>query len=494
MSVMGPPTTTTTTTSIFKQQNQNWYKVLGVRHDASKEEIKAAYKRLSLAWHPDRHIDDKNMATTKYAEISNAYRAIMLERHIAAVKARQEAANAPPSGATESRPPIFSRPSWSTRRGSSTSTLPSTLNSSSRQSSFESVTTAPSTPRFLTRSLTKNTDTSSTFQFDRPLGFTPPAQSLDEALQDYFSLPSPISPVIPGSPKLFSSSMADIPEIVNGNNEHGSDASQTLIEQPSHAVSQSRNSLWYVWFLLEALTWFNGWFSSDVHIVYDAPKPQPPYSVKKPANFFGSRPEVSPRGIGTSREWKYSLIMSLEDLYHGKACRFRITRYLLSGEKTDVVLDVEIAPGTQPGTKISFKGVGHERPDHTFQDIAFVVQQANHDKFSRDGDDLAVNVTIPHFKAKSTGSLCFTGIDGVPLEVRVDCKEKAGSYMIVGAGMPKVVENEVVGRGNLTVQCVVSRDFFRSLSADAYAPGSWSVSPPPMSRWRRLRSMLWFRK
>ncbi|ESK94035.1 hypothetical protein Moror_12866 [Moniliophthora roreri MCA 2997] len=453
---MAPPTTTTT---IKQPQSQNWYKILGVRNDASKEEIKAAYKKLSLAWHPDRHIDDKNMATTKYAEVNNAYRAIMLERHIAAVnKVRQEAAHPPASGSPESRPPVFHRPSWSTRRGSSTSTVASSFNSSSRQSSFESVTTAPSTPRFLTRTPTRGTDASS-FNFDRP-PITPPAQSIDEALQDYFSLPSPVTPVAPSSPKFLSASMADIPEVVNSGNEHlGSErlsVSQAPSEQPSVAVSQSRTTL----------------CDAEVtDIVYNPPKPQPPYSVKKSAGSFGSRPELSSYGIGTSKEWKYFLVMSLEDLYHGKNCRFRITRYHLSGEKVDVVLDVEIAPGTCPGTKIPFRGVGHERPDHTFQDIVFVVQQANHDRFSRNGDDLSMTVQLP--RSKANGRLSFTSVDGGTLSVKVDSNTNVGSCTIIGAGMPKLLENEIVGRGNLLIH--------------------WNTAPPP-PRWRWLRAMLWFRK
>jgi DnaJ-class molecular chaperone len=51
----------------------NYYDTLGVNKNSTDEEIKKAYKKLALKWHPDKNKLDKKIAEKKFQEISEAY-------------------------------------------------------------------------------------------------------------------------------------------------------------------------------------------------------------------------------------------------------------------------------------------------------------------------------------------------------------------------------------------------------------------------------------
>lgn len=54
----------------------DYYDILGVSKNASSDEIKKAYRKQALEWHPDRHKDDKEAAEKKFKEINEAYQVL----------------------------------------------------------------------------------------------------------------------------------------------------------------------------------------------------------------------------------------------------------------------------------------------------------------------------------------------------------------------------------------------------------------------------------
>ena len=58
---------------------RDYYEVLGVNKSAKKEEIKKAYRKLALKYHPDKNKDDKH-AEEKFKEASEAYHVLSDEK------------------------------------------------------------------------------------------------------------------------------------------------------------------------------------------------------------------------------------------------------------------------------------------------------------------------------------------------------------------------------------------------------------------------------
>ena len=56
------------------------YEILGVSRDASEEEIKKAYKKLSRKYHPDANLDNPKAAEEKLKQIQQAYQQVMKEK------------------------------------------------------------------------------------------------------------------------------------------------------------------------------------------------------------------------------------------------------------------------------------------------------------------------------------------------------------------------------------------------------------------------------
>jgi len=60
--------------------NKDYYKTLGVDKNATPEQIKKAYRKLAMKWHPDKNPDNKEMAESKFKDIGEAYSVLSDEK------------------------------------------------------------------------------------------------------------------------------------------------------------------------------------------------------------------------------------------------------------------------------------------------------------------------------------------------------------------------------------------------------------------------------
>lgn len=54
---------------------KDYHKILGVSRTASPEEIKSAYRKATLKYHPDKNVGDPT-AESKFREVAEAYQAL----------------------------------------------------------------------------------------------------------------------------------------------------------------------------------------------------------------------------------------------------------------------------------------------------------------------------------------------------------------------------------------------------------------------------------
>lgn len=51
----------------------DYYKILQVDKYATEEDLKKAYKKLAMKWHPDKNRNKQNDAESKFKQINEAY-------------------------------------------------------------------------------------------------------------------------------------------------------------------------------------------------------------------------------------------------------------------------------------------------------------------------------------------------------------------------------------------------------------------------------------
>ncbi|EOA20722.1 hypothetical protein CARUB_v10001042mg [Capsella rubella] len=129
------------------------------------------------------------------------------------------------------------------------------------------------------------------------------------------------------------------------------------------------------------------------------------------------------------------------------------------------VLEVHVEKGMQHSQKITFSGQADEAPDTVTGDIVFVLQQKEHPKFKRKGDDLFVEHTLSLTEALCGFQFVLTHLDSRKLLIKSNPGEvvKPDSYKAINdEGM--VIYQRPFMKGKLYIHFTVV--FPESLSPD----------------------------
>ncbi|XP_059650131.1 uncharacterized protein LOC132295883 [Cornus florida] len=149
---------------------------------------------------------------------------------------------------------------------------------------------------------------------------------------------------------------------------------------------------------------------------------------------------------------------TLEELCHGCVKKIKITRDVITDGiivKATEILEVKVKPGWKRGTKITFEGMGDEKPTWLPADIIFIIDEKRHSLFKREGDNLELGVEVPLVKALTgcTITIPLLGGDKMTLTFN-DILYPGYEKIITGQGMPKTKDQG--RRGDLRLKFLVN--------------------------------------
>ncbi|KAF8108099.1 hypothetical protein N665_0115s0105 [Sinapis alba] len=195
-----------------------------------------------------------------------------------------------------------------------------------------------------------------------------------------------------------------------------------------------------------------------------------------PIVFSQSTPPKKPPAVEKMLE------CTLEELLHGGVKNIKITRDIITDEglimKQEETLRVNIKPGWKKGTKITFEGVGNEKPGYLPEDIIFVVEEKRHPLFKSRGDDLEIAVEIPLLKALTGCKLSVPILSGESMSISIGEVIFHGfEKAIKGQGLPNGKEDGK--RGDLIITFSVSfpkelSEEHRSMAYEVLKDCSWA--------------------
>ncbi|KAJ3020910.1 DnaJ sub B member 13 [Thoreauomyces humboldtii] len=103
------------------------------------------------------------------------------------------------------------------------------------------------------------------------------------------------------------------------------------------------------------------------------------------------------------------LVLTLEELYLGTVKKLKVSRRVLNDDNTttsaqEEILTVDVQRGWRAGTRVTFPSKGNQGPNKIPSDYVFIVKEAPHAFYTRNGNDLIYTAGISLSKAL-TGSI-----------------------------------------------------------------------------------------
>jgi len=435
------------------------YNVLGLVVDATDEDIRAAYKKLALQWHPDRHQIGKEHAAQMFVEVNAAYHSLMdgtesvdpsCGDSVSPLYTPTESGTAQ-SSFREPRPQANAQSSRHTKSSSSQKSeqTPNLFFSTSVPGSNADSFSQPSSDDKTTHYASHDRHSNLKHHSRKPCSTGSNGSRSRSRTKSYDSLrdlPRPFTPVqAPSSVTSASrshSSRKTIPHSKSHDNLHdpslnsheprsGQVPAPVSRDPKSETSNRSKNNQGTGSTSIYSKGHSHG--SNDVKPLrsqtgnFSQPVIPPTSSklhklsrrglgeellqrlskgsskCKKEvgstyldnAPTYGSPLRALGTPRGTSKEWLFPLPLTLDEMYYGTAFQFLITRELLSRKTEQVEIYVDVPPGIRSGTRIVCPRTGHQRKDGTLQDVVFLVEEMPHGSFTRVKDDLFVDICVP---------------------------------------------------------------------------------------------------
>ncbi|CUA76064.1 Protein psi1 [Rhizoctonia solani] len=153
----------------------------------------------------------------------------------------------------------------------------------------------------------------------------------------------------------------------------------------------------------------------------------------------------------------HPLKLSLEDIFKGTKKHLKLKRKLLDGSTESKDIEIDVLPGWKAGTKVRYARMGNERADGESADVVFVVEEKEHPRFKRDGEDLITTCKVPLLEAlagEGGATHSIELLNGSQRTVRTPASviKPGQETRIPGLGMPVRKEGKVVRKGDLVVK------------------------------------------